>query len=95
VVLVVGQKPAQHLIGGPRHRCHGRDPEPLVDLRPPWVVDPGAHPLDLERLAGDAGDQDVGVVAVGDRSEGVGLLHAGLAQRVVVEAHPDDAVAAV
>ena len=61
-------------------------PEPLVDHRPPRVVDAGDDLLDAEVLPGDAGDEDVGVVAAGHRGDGAGLLDAGLDQPVAVEA---------
>ena len=71
-----GQQPAQHLVGGPLHGGDGRDAEPLVDLGAAGVVDAGDDLLDAERLAGDPGRDDVGVVAAGDGGEGVGLLDA-------------------
>ena len=36
-----GQQSAEHLVGGPLHGRDRGDPEPLVDLGPPGVVDPG------------------------------------------------------
>ena len=48
-------------------------PEPLVDHGPARVVDAGDDVLDAEVLPGDAGDEDVGVVAVGDGGERAGL----------------------
>ena len=70
----VGQQPAQHLVGGPAHGRDGGDAEPLVDLGPAGVVDPGHDVLDAERLAGDPRGDDVGVVAAADRGERVGSL---------------------
>jgi len=52
----------EHLIGRPGDGGDRRDAEPLVDLRSPRVVDAGHDVRDLERLAGDAGGEDVGVV---------------------------------
>ena len=60
-----------------RHRGHGRDAEPLVDLGPLGVVDAGDHVRDAERLPGHPGGDDVGVVAAADRREGAGPLDAG------------------
>ena len=60
-------------------------PEPLVDHRPARVVDAGDDVVDAEALPGHPGDQDVGVVAAGDRGHGAGLLDAGLDQAVAVE----------
>ena len=68
-----GQQPAQHLVGGPAHGGDGGDAEPLVDLGAARVVDAGHDVLDAERLAGHPGGDDVGVVAAGDRGEGVGV----------------------
>ena len=68
-------------------------PEALVDRRPPRVVDPGHDVLDAEGLAGDPGDEDVGVVAVGDRRQRRRLLDAGLDQPVAVEADAVDGLA--
>src|SRR5207244_13455266 len=44
-------------------------------------------------LLGDAGTHDVGVVAVGDRDEDVGLLDAGLLQDVPIEPGSDEGLA--
>ena len=45
-------------------------------------------PLDTERFAGDAGGDDVGVVAGGHRGEGVGRLDTGPHENVTVESDP-------
>ena len=68
-VRALGQQPAQHLVGGPLDGGDRRDAEPLVDLGPPGVVDPGDDVLDAEGLAGDPGGDDVGVVAAADGGE--------------------------
>ena len=88
-----GQHPAQHLVGGPLHGGHRGDAEPLVDLGAARVVDAGHDLLDAERLAGHPGRDDVGVVAAGDRREGVGALDAGLLEDGLVEAVAGDLVA--
>ena len=67
---LVGQDAAQHPLGRPRHGGDGGDAEPLVDGGPAGVVDAGDDSLDAEGLAGHAGDEDVGVVAVGDGGDG-------------------------
>ena len=54
------------------------------------VVDPGDHPLDAERLAGDPRGDDVRVVTAGDRGERVRLPRTGLDEHLAVEALPDD-----
>ena len=77
-----GQQPAQHLVGGPPHGGDGRDAEPLVDLGPAGVVDPGDDVVDAERLAGHPRGEDVGVVAAGDRGEGVGLARSRPRRRI-------------
>ena len=77
-LLLGGEQAAHHLVGGPRDRGDGRDAEALVDQRPPRVVDPGDDPLDREVLVGDAGGEDVGVVAAGHGGDGAGPLDAGL-----------------
>ena len=89
----VGEDAAQHPLGRPRHRGDRGDAEPLVDRGPAGVVDAGHDPLDAEGLPGDPGDQDVRVVAVGDRGESAGLLDAGLHQPVAVEADAGDRLA--
>ncbi len=90
VAVLVGrahrQHAAQHLVGGPADGRDRRDAEALVDLGPVRVVDPGDDVGDAERLAHHARGEDVRVVAVGDRGERVGVLDAGLAQGVAVEA---------
>src|SRR6478609_6934449 len=65
----VRQQPPQHLVGRPPDRGHRGDAEPLVDLGPARVVDPGHHVVDAERLAGHPGRDDVGVVAAADGGE--------------------------
>ena len=92
--MLVGNEAAEDLIGGPRDGGDGRDPEPLVDHRAARVVDTGDDALHAERLAGDAGRHDVGVVAAGDRGDGVGFLDARLDEDVAVEAETDDRRAA-
>ena len=72
----VGQDPAQHPLGRPLHRGDGGDAEALVDRGPARVVDAGDDPLDAVGLPGDAGDEDVRVVAVGDGGQRPGLLDA-------------------
>ena len=89
-----GEQAAHHLVGGPRDRGDGRDAEALVDERSARVVDPGDHPLDPEVLAGDAGGEDVRVVAAGHRGDGAGALDAGLDEVVAVEAEAHDLLAA-
>ena len=49
------------------------------------VVDAGDDVLDAEVLVGDAGDEDVRVVAARDRGDGAGLLDARLDESVAVE----------
>ncbi len=69
---------AQHPVRRPPHGRHGGDAQPLVDLRPALVVDAGDDPGHAERLAGQPGRDDVGVVAAGHRREGVRAFDAGL-----------------
>ena len=88
-----GRMPAQHLVGAPAHRRDRGDAEALVDLGAARIVDPGDHMGDVEGLAGHPGGQDVGVVAAGDGGEGVGLLDAGLLERVPVKADAGDLAA--
>jgi len=64
-----------------------------VDLGPPGVVDPGDHVRHAERLARDPGGEDVRVVAAAHRRERVGVVDAGLDERVPVEADPGDPLA--
>ena len=80
VGLLAGEQASHHLVGGPRHGRDGGDAEPLVDQGPAGVVDAGDHVFDAEGLAGDAGDEDVRVVAVGHRGDRAGLLDARLAE---------------
>ena len=89
----LGEDPAQHPLGRPLHGGDGRDAETLVDGGAAGVVDPGDDPLDPVGLPGDAGDEDVRVVAVRHGGEGAGLLDAGLGEPVAVEADADDLLA--
>ena len=75
-LLLAGQQAAQHLVGGPRDDRDGRDAEPLVDHGPAGVVDPGDDALDPEVLPGDAGGEDVRVVAARHRGDGAGPVDA-------------------
>ena len=88
------QQTTQHLVGRPRNGGDGRDPEPLVDQRAARVVDAGDDVLDAVGLACDAGAEDVGVVAAGDRRERAGLVDAGGREVIAVEAEADDGLAA-
>ena len=49
------QQPAQHLVGRPAHRGHGRDAQPLVHLGAARVVDPGDHVVARRRSPGPPG----------------------------------------
>ena len=89
---LVGQQAPPDLVDGPRHRGHGGDAQPQVDLGPPGVVDPGHHVGDLVGLPGDAGGEDVGVVAAGHGGQGVGLAGPGPVEVVAVEARSDHVV---
>ena len=84
--VLFGKDAPQDLVRAPAHGRDGGDAEPLIDLRAAGIVDPGHDVRDVERLAGHAGGQDVGVVAAGDRREGVRLGDAGLLEGVPVEA---------
>ena len=88
--VLFGQDPAQHLVGAPAHRGDRGDAEALVDFGAARVVDPGHHVGHVEGLARHPGGQDVGVVAAGHGREGIGLLDAGLLQRVPVKADAGD-----
>ena len=88
--VLFGKDAPQDLVGAPAHRSDGGNAEPLVDLRAAGIVDPGHDVRDVERLTGNAGGQDVGVVAAGDRSEGVRLGDSGLLQRVPVKPDAGD-----
>ncbi len=87
-LAVGGEDPAQHLVRGPLDGGNGGDAQPLVDLGASGVVDARHDVLDPEGLPGDAGGDDVGVVAAGYREEGVGAVGAGLVEHLLVEAHP-------
>ena len=82
---VLGKQPAAHLVDRPRDRGNGGDAETLVDLRALRVVDAGHDALDAERLAGDSGAENIGVVAGGHGGDGVRVLDARVMQRVAVE----------
>ena len=87
----LGKQAAEHLVGGPAHRAHRRDPETLVDGGPARVVDARHDVLDTIGLTGNARSENVGVVPAAHRGKGVGVLDAGLDQRVPVKAeagHP-------
>ena len=68
----------KHPSAGPRHGGDRGDAEAFVDRGPPRIVDAGDDVLDAEGLAGDAGDEDVGVVATGDGGDGAVGRDAGL-----------------
>ena len=68
-----GQHPAQHVVDRPGDGRHGGDAEALEDLRSPRVVDAGDDARDLVGLPGDAGAEDVGVVAACDSGERAGV----------------------
>src|SRR5690606_12789413 len=77
-------------VGGPRHRRHRREAQPLVHRGTFRVVDPGHHPGHPERLPRHPRRDDVGVVAGGYRGERAGLLDPGTQQHIPVEAHTHD-----
>jgi len=89
----VGLDPAEDPLDGPTNGGHGGDAEALVDGRTTLVVDAGDDALDVEELAGCTCDEDVGVVAVGHRSEGIGPFDARGAQTRAIETDADDGVA--
>src|SRR5690625_4493860 len=77
---------AQHLVGGPRHRCDSGDAEAFVHLGTSGVVDACDDVRDAELLAGDARRDDVGVVSAGDRRERIGGVDGGTLEDRTVEA---------
>jgi hypothetical protein len=79
------------LLGGPPGGGHRGDVQPLVDLGPAGVVDPGDDLLHVVVLPGHPRRDDVGVVAVGHGHERAvlgGLLDPGFLQDVAVEPDP-------
>ena len=82
---VLRKQPAAHLVDGPRHRCHGRDAETLIDLRALRVVDARHHALDAEGLAGDPGAENIGVVSGRHGGDGVRVLDARVVQRIAIK----------
>jgi hypothetical protein len=88
--VAVGEDPTQHPFARPLHGGDRGDAQALVDGSPARVVDAGDDLLDAVGLASDAGDEDVGVVAVRDGRQRVGAVDARLGQPVAVEADPDD-----
>ncbi len=89
-LLLRREEAAHHLVGRPGDRGHGGDAEALVDERPARVVDAGDHAVDGEVLTGDAGGEDVRVVAARDRGDGIGPLDPGFDQVVAVEPEAHD-----
>ena len=87
---VLGKDAAQHLVAAPAHGGNGGDAEALVDLGPSRVVDPGDDVRDVVGFPGDAGGQDVRVVAAGHRGEGIGLGDVRTLEGVPVEADARD-----
>ena len=85
----VGKDAQQDSLGRPHHGRDRGNAEALVDRGTSRILDAGDDPLDVERLPGHAGDEDVRVVAAGHRGEGSRLLDAGLAEPVPVESHAD------
>ena len=75
----------QDALGGPGDGADGRDPKALIDRRPPRVIDASNDPLNPERLARDAGDEDVRVVPVGHRGERTRTLDPGFDESIAVE----------
>ncbi len=84
----------QDLVGSPPHRRDRMDPETLIDLRPARVVDAGDDLRDPVVLAGDPRGHDIGVVAAGNRCEGLRFSDAGPLQHVPVETETDDLLTA-
>src|SRR5579875_598831 len=82
----LGQQPPQHLVDGPGDGGHRGNAQALVDLGAARVVDTGHDVGDPVGLAGDAGRQDVGVVAVGDGGQCAGFLGTRPLEVVAVEA---------
>ena len=79
-----GEQPTTHLLDGPRRRRDGGNPEALIDLGAPRVVDARDDGRDLERLACDASGEDVRVVAARHRRQCVGPAGAGGVEVVAV-----------
>ena len=80
-----GSRRAEHPIGRPLHRGDRGDAESLVDGGAARVVDAGDDPFDPERLTGDAGGEDVRVVAARHGGHRVGVFDAGRLQPFAVE----------
>ena len=88
--LLAVEQEVLDLFRRPPHAGDGGDVQPLVDLGPAWVVDPGDHLGDVEVLPGHPSGHDVRVVAVGHGDERVRLLDARVLQDVPVEPDADD-----
>ena len=73
----------------PRNGCHSGDAQTLVDRGASGIVDACHNVLDAEGFAGDASDEDVGVVAAGDGGDGAVGGDAGRGEHVSVEPHAD------
>src|SRR6266540_2655060 len=84
--LLTAVEQHQHdLLRRPLDAGDGGDVQPLVDLRPPGVVDPGDHRGHVVVLPRHPGRQDVRVVPGGDRDERVGVLDAGFLEVLAIE----------
>ena len=90
----VGLDAAQDPFDRPTNGGHGGDAEALIDRSTALVVDASDDAFHVEELSSGTGDEDVGVVAVGHRSEGIGALDARGTQTRAIETDADDGVAA-
>lgn len=81
------QQSAQDLRGGPGYGRHGGDPESLVNLGSPGIVDSGNNVFHVVGLASDAGGEDVRVIATADRCECMSALYSGVFQGLTIEAN--------
>src|SRR5699024_1845816 len=90
----LGQQRTKEPVRGPRNGGDGRDTEPLVDGGSFVVVDTCHHARHVEVLPGNAGGDDVRVVATGHRGERIRLADRSLVEYLAVETDADDLSAA-
>ena len=82
---LLGQQTAQHLVGGPTHRCHSGNAHALKEFGAVRVVHTRHNVLHLEHFACHTGGNNIRVIARRDCGKSVRLSNAGTLEGVLIK----------
>jgi hypothetical protein len=90
----VGLDTTKNSFDRPLNRGDGRDTKSFVNCSASLIVNASDNSIDMEELAGGAGDEDVGIVTIGNSGKGVSSLDASSTKACAIETDTNDGVPA-